>query len=435
MLFAGFNVSEGNLTLFGIVAAGVLGNLVGSLIAYAVGYYGRIELLDRNRLIHINRRHLDSADRWFERHGPATVFFARMLPIIRTFISLPAGVARMPLGRFIVFTVAGCIPWVLMLAIIGREVGDRLGPVEGLPALRRLCGRRRDRDRRSPTCSSGGAAGAPSGSRRPRPEHLLAADGLPRRAAVLGVVQGPAELLPVSSSAHLSLLPWLAGWRWSELDPESRKSFEVALHAGAAAALLIGQRRVIADELRAVRRPARRGGRALLRAAGDRRLPVRAPDRAAPRAARAPPPSGLLAGAVAMAVADRRPQLRGPGDVDPHRRPRPGPRPGHRARARRLAQRRDARGRALAALHRAARQPPLAHRRPAGDRRRDPAQGRPAAAPRRRARPAAERWPPGVAASFASTLASQKLIDLVERDRALWPYAAYRIGLAGAVLV
>ena len=125
MLFAGFNVSEGNLTLFGVVAAGVLGNLAGSLIAYAAGYYGRIELLDRNRLIHINRRHLDAADRWFERHGSATVFFARMLPIIRTFISLPAGVARMPLGRFVVFTVAGCIPWVLMLAIIGREVGDR----------------------------------------------------------------------------------------------------------------------------------------------------------------------------------------------------------------------------------------------------------------------------------------------------------------------
>jgi len=125
MLFAGFNVSEGNLTLFGIVAAGVLGNLAGSLIAYAAGYYGRLELLDRNRLIHVNRRHLDWADRWFQRHGSATVFFTRMVPIVRTFISLPAGAARMPIGRFIVFTIAGCIPWVLLLALIGREVGDR----------------------------------------------------------------------------------------------------------------------------------------------------------------------------------------------------------------------------------------------------------------------------------------------------------------------
>jgi membrane protein DedA with SNARE-associated domain len=124
MLFAGFNVSEGDMTLFGIVAAGVLGNLVGSWIAYAVGYYGRIELLDRNRLIHIDRRHLEWADRWFERHGEATVFFTRMLPIIRTFISLPAGVARMPFWRFTLFTLIGCVPWVLALGVVGREVGD-----------------------------------------------------------------------------------------------------------------------------------------------------------------------------------------------------------------------------------------------------------------------------------------------------------------------
>ncbi len=125
MLFAGFNVHEGDMTLFGIVAAGVLGNVVGSWAAYAAGYYGRIELLDRNRFIHVNRKHLEWADRWFQRHGDATVFFARMLPIIRTFISLPAGVARMPFWRFTLFTLAGCIPWVLMLGLIGREVGER----------------------------------------------------------------------------------------------------------------------------------------------------------------------------------------------------------------------------------------------------------------------------------------------------------------------
>jgi membrane protein DedA with SNARE-associated domain len=124
MLFAGFNVSEGNMTLVGIVTAGVLGNVVGSWIAYAVGYYGRLELLEKNRLIHINPKHLAVADRWFERYGDATVFFTRMLPIIRTFISLPAGVARMPFWRFTLLTLAGCIPWVLMLGLLGREVGD-----------------------------------------------------------------------------------------------------------------------------------------------------------------------------------------------------------------------------------------------------------------------------------------------------------------------
>ena len=125
MLFAGFNVSEGDMTLFGIVAAGVLGNVVGSWLAWAAGYYGRMELLEKNRLIHINHKHLDWADSWFQRHGDATVFFTRMLPIIRTFISLPAGVARMPFWRFTVLTLLGCIPWVLMLGVIGKEVGDR----------------------------------------------------------------------------------------------------------------------------------------------------------------------------------------------------------------------------------------------------------------------------------------------------------------------
>ena len=124
MLFAGFNVSEGDLTMIGIIVAGVAGNVVGSWIAYAAGYYGRIELLDRNRFIHINRKHLEWADGWFQRHGDATVFFTRMRPIIRTFISLQAGVAKMPFWRFTWLTLAGCIPWVTMLAFIGGEVSD-----------------------------------------------------------------------------------------------------------------------------------------------------------------------------------------------------------------------------------------------------------------------------------------------------------------------
>jgi membrane protein DedA with SNARE-associated domain len=124
MLFAGFSVSKGELTLLGIVAAGVLGNLAGSWIAYAVGYYGRLDLLEKNKLIHISPKHLKWADDWFARYGSATVFFSRMLPIIRTFISLPAGVAKMPFWRFTLFTVAGSIPWVLALALVGRSVGD-----------------------------------------------------------------------------------------------------------------------------------------------------------------------------------------------------------------------------------------------------------------------------------------------------------------------
>ncbi len=124
MLFAGFSVSDGDMTLFAAVAAGVLGNVVGSWIAWSVGYYGREELLEKNRFIHINPKHLETADRWFRDHGEATVFWCRMLPIVRTFISLPAGVAEMPFWRFTLFTVLGCIPWVLGLTLIGRSAGD-----------------------------------------------------------------------------------------------------------------------------------------------------------------------------------------------------------------------------------------------------------------------------------------------------------------------
>src|SRR4051794_10087165 len=124
MLFAGFSVSQGDLSLAGVVIAGVLGNVVGSLIAWGVGYLGRVELLERNRFVHISRSQLERSDRWFERYGSATVFFARMVPIVRTFISLPAGVARMPIGRFTAFTLAGCIPWVFALTFIGKQAGD-----------------------------------------------------------------------------------------------------------------------------------------------------------------------------------------------------------------------------------------------------------------------------------------------------------------------
>jgi membrane protein DedA with SNARE-associated domain len=125
MLFAGFNVSNGEYSLAAATAAGVLGTLVGSWIAYGVGYFGRVDVLEKHgRKLHIKKSHLEWADRWFERHGDATVFFTRMLPIIRTFISLPAGVARMPFWRFTVFTLAGCIPWVLLLTFIGKEAGD-----------------------------------------------------------------------------------------------------------------------------------------------------------------------------------------------------------------------------------------------------------------------------------------------------------------------
>jgi len=130
----------------------------------------------------------------------------------------------------------------------------------------------------------------------------------------LGVIQGPAELLPVSSSAHIVLLPWLAGWDWDRLDPEVRKSFEVALHGGAAAALLIGQRREILAELRSFD-----AHRALLLALSFLPAAVVGYTLERPIERRLGGPKataiGLLAGAAAMALADTRPQQRGEGEA------------------------------------------------------------------------------------------------------------------------
>src|SRR3981081_2575187 len=130
MLFAGFAVTDPgaahhHLTLLGIVTAGVLGNLAGSWIAYGVGRFGRIELVERHgHWLHLKPSHIEWADRWFERYGGPAVFFSRMLPIIRTFISLPAGGAKMPFGRFPLYTLAGCVPWVLGLALAGEALGS-----------------------------------------------------------------------------------------------------------------------------------------------------------------------------------------------------------------------------------------------------------------------------------------------------------------------
>ncbi len=253
-----------------------------------------------------------------------------------------------------------------------------------------------------------------------------------RRAAALGLIQGPAELLPVSSSAHLVLVPWLAGWDWDGLDPEMRKSFEVALHAGAAAALLIGQRRVIAGELRSF--DARRAAVVMLSFA-PAALVGYTLERPIERHLGGPrtTAAGLLAGAAAMVVADRRPQRRGRGEATPADGLALGI-----AQAAALAPGVSRNGATLAAarwrcftreqanlLSRTVALPIIV-----------------GAALLKGARLYARGTDPslrkamrvGVAASFASTLASQGLIRQVERDRALWPYAAYRAGLAALVL-
>jgi membrane protein DedA with SNARE-associated domain len=131
MLFAGALASPDpivagapHLNLVLVIAIGCLANLVGSLVAYAVGrLIGRGPLDKYGKYVLIRSHDIDKAEAWWERHGQGAVFFSRMLPVVRTFISLPAGIAEMPVGRFTVYTSAGVIPWVAALGATGYALG------------------------------------------------------------------------------------------------------------------------------------------------------------------------------------------------------------------------------------------------------------------------------------------------------------------------
>ncbi len=131
MPFAGYVAWEGRLTVFGVAVAGTLGCLAGSLVAYYVGAYGGRPLLDRyGKYVLIRKGELDRAHTWFEKHGEITVLVSRVLPIIRTFISLPAGIARMDVKKFSIYTILGSFPWCLALAYVGVFLGPHWSDVE-----------------------------------------------------------------------------------------------------------------------------------------------------------------------------------------------------------------------------------------------------------------------------------------------------------------
>ncbi len=125
-------VGDGNqLDLVAVGLIGALANLVGSWLAYGVGYAGGRPLIDRwGRYLLLRPHEIDRAHAWFERYGQRAVFLGRLLPVIRTFISLPAGVARMDVRRFSLFTLLGCLPWTFGLAVLGYQLGQRWDEVE-----------------------------------------------------------------------------------------------------------------------------------------------------------------------------------------------------------------------------------------------------------------------------------------------------------------
>ena len=126
MPFSGYLVYTGRFNLWLVSIAGAFGCVVGSLAAYWVGMHGGRPLIEKyGRYLLISHHDLDLADRWFARFGEVIVFTSRLLPAVRTFIAFPAGVARMNLKRFVIYTFAGSLPWCLGLAYVGQKLGEQ----------------------------------------------------------------------------------------------------------------------------------------------------------------------------------------------------------------------------------------------------------------------------------------------------------------------
>lgn len=131
MLFSGFAAADGAYPWWAAALVATFANVVGSWVAWSAGYFGRMELLERQKLVHISPKHLEWADRFFARYGDVAVFFSRMLPIVRTFISLPAGIARMPFWRFTILTFLGALPWNTGLVLAGFAARENWEDLRG----------------------------------------------------------------------------------------------------------------------------------------------------------------------------------------------------------------------------------------------------------------------------------------------------------------
>lgn len=133
LVSASFLAAHQRLDFAAVALIGTAGNLAGSWLAYWAGYAGGRSLLVRwGRYLLLSRREIDRAHDWFERYGHEAVFFGRLLPVVRTFISLPAGVARMSFARFTLYTLLGCLPWCFVLTSLGYGLGERWDEVEAV---------------------------------------------------------------------------------------------------------------------------------------------------------------------------------------------------------------------------------------------------------------------------------------------------------------
>jgi len=125
MPFAGYLAAKGEFTFIGVAIAGSIGSVIGSVLAYGVGIYGGRAFIEKyGKYILLSRHDLNLADKFFHKYGSSAMFFSRMLPVVRTFISLSAGIAKMNFTKFIIYTFLGSLPWCFGLAYAGKKLGD-----------------------------------------------------------------------------------------------------------------------------------------------------------------------------------------------------------------------------------------------------------------------------------------------------------------------
>ena len=131
MPFSGYLVFAEKFSFLSVIIWGTIGNLIGSIIAYSVGFYGGRPLIEKyGKYILISNHDLNLAEKWFKKYGGISVLFSRMLPVIRTFISLPAGITKMPFGKFVFYTFSGSLPWSFVLTYAGVIMGESWSDVE-----------------------------------------------------------------------------------------------------------------------------------------------------------------------------------------------------------------------------------------------------------------------------------------------------------------
>lgn len=122
--FAGYLIFADQMTFVGALTAGIVGGMAGSIFAYAVGHYGGRSFVDKyGHYFFVKKSHVDIAQNWFDKYGLKAVFFSRMLPVIRTFISLPAGFAHVDMKKFLVLTFIGSLPWTALILFAGMMLG------------------------------------------------------------------------------------------------------------------------------------------------------------------------------------------------------------------------------------------------------------------------------------------------------------------------